>query len=319
MAEAKDNASEEAQSGTVEPWFAKRDSTTLLLYRVNRRPMSAPSLFAIQPEDVLDHISEVLLFGEVVETGRSNKREWILGNRDIDLSTRTLSGQIGYERPTERSADHYDEGTKEWRDVVDVVEQTARAPFVFHADSRILGVLQHPTFSERTIPNVFTALLNRGEDARESRSTEWDVEPILDEIEFLEWLRHAESVEQVSFVAKLPNPSGLPEFEPVWSRLHEREAKSIREIMEARDPDRGLQRIEEDELARAYIAMASQGFGYVKGRRKRDNRQETYDQRSQVKRHIFNELPKSWTELKLLIIDYLLRSIDPPTDGNNEE
>ncbi len=314
MTEQSDNASEELQATTVEPWFARRDTTTLLIYRVNRRPLPAPTLFAEQPDDVLDHITEVLLFGEMVETGRSNKREWILGNRDIDLKTRTLSGQIGYERPAERSADRYDEDAQEWRDVVDVIEQTARAPFVFSAESRILGILQHPTFSERTIPNVFTTLLNRGEDARAGQSTEWDVEPILDEIEFLEWLRQAESVEQVSFLAKLPNPSGLPEFEPVWSRLEEREAKSVREIMEARDPDRGLQGIDADSIARAYIAMASQGFGYVKGRRKRDNRQETYDQRSQVKRHIFSNLPRTWPEVKVLIIDYLLRSLDA-SDG----
>lgn len=315
MPEDASGPTEGSQSGPLEPWFSKRDATTLLLYRVNRRPLSTPTLFAKQPSDVLDHIAEVLLFGEIVETGRANKREWILGNRDIDLDTRTISGQIGYERPTERSSDRYDEETKEWRDAVDVIEQTARSPFVFHADSRVLGVLQHPSFSERTIPNVFAALMNRGEDARDHRSTEWDVEPILDEIEFLEWLRQAESVEHVSFVAKLPNPSGIPEFEPVWRRLEEREAKSIREIMEARDPERGLQGVEDDEIARAYIAMASQGFGYVKGRRMRNNRHETYDQRSQVKRHVFSDLPKSWTEVKLMIVDYLLGSMDV-TDGS---
>jgi hypothetical protein len=290
----------------VEPWFANRESEALLLYRVNRRPLLQASLFAEQPPDFFAHLLSVLLFGEVVDTGRQYQRFWRLGNRVVDERDNMLMGQIGYERAQHRPTDRYDEQTQAWTDDVSLTEATARAPFVIDGETRILAILRHPTFREETLPSVFTELLNQGEQrAFEYPTTEWDVEPILDETDFLTWLRSAEAVQRVTFVAKLPNPAGLPEFRPVWQRMEQRRAKAMRELMEARDPDLGLNEIEEDEIARAYVAMASEGYGYVTGRRKYRGRPEQYDQRRRVrKRHIAPVA--TWTDIFLQVVGVLL-------------
>jgi hypothetical protein len=238
-------------------WFARRESVPVVLYRVNRRPLPQRSLFAEQPADVFDHFASVLLFGETVETGRRNRRLWRLGNRQILSDRQFLIGQLGYERPDERPTDRYDPEERVWVDAMDLMEATARAPFVFDGEGRLLAVLRHPTFNEDTLPEVFSSLLNRGERLRHFPTTEWDVEPILDEVEFIEWLRAADAIQSVTFVAKVPNPDAVAEFEPVWSRMQERKAKALREIMEARDPEVGLEGIEEDEISQAHIAMAS--------------------------------------------------------------
>jgi hypothetical protein len=290
----------------VEPWFADRESGTLLFYRVNRRALRQVSLFAEQPLDFFDHVTSVLPFGEAVDTGRKYQRRWRLGNKEVDVARRLLTGQIGYERPDERPTDRYDEESKAWVDAIDVTESTARAPFVIDGVSRNLVILQHPTFLENTLAVVFTTLLNRGEQRREFPTTEWDVEPILNEREFLTWLRTADAVEEVRFNAKLPNPEGKSEFEPVWSRMQDRKAKAIREILEASDPDRGLVGIEEDTIARAYIAMASQGFGYVTGKRKYEGRDDSYDQRKQVMKRRVGPLTSTWSGVILQIIEVVL-------------
>jgi hypothetical protein len=136
-------------------------------------------------------------------------------------------------------------------------------------------------------------------------------------VDFLEWLRSAESVQKVTFAAKLPNPDGEREFEPVWSRLQERRAKALREIMEARDPDRGLDGVDRDEIARAFIAMAARGYGYVTGLRKNQNRIETYDQRNKGRRRYIGPLPGTWSELILLIIAFLQEDREDREGGSH--
>ena len=289
----------------LEPWFAGRESGVVLLFKVNRRPMAQASLFGQRTEDVLSHLAQVLLFGEPVETGRRNRRLWRLGNRELDESAGYLAGQIGYERPDQRPTDRYDPELQAWTDAVDVVDATARAPFVYYKPERTLAVLRHPTFSESTIPAVFSTLLNRGERQLVNPTTEWEVEPKLDEIDFLDWLRTADSVLKVSFTAKLPNPDGEAEFEPVLSRLEDRKAKALREIMEARDPDLGLEGVDQDPIARAYMAMAAKGNGNVRGERKSSNRVETYNQRDKVKRGYIGPLPSTWPQLILMIVGFL--------------
>ncbi len=296
----------------VGPWFANRELGTLLFYRVNRRALSQVSLFAEQPADFFDHLVSVLPFGVPVDTGRRNRRRWRLGNEEVDETRRLLIGQIGYERPDERPTDRYDEESKAWVDAIDLTESTARAPFVIDGITRNLVVLRHPTFSENTLADVFTTLLNREEQGREFPTTEWDVEPILNEIEFLTWLRTAEAVHEVRFNAKLPNPEGKSEFEPVWSRMQARKAKALREILEASDPDRGLVGIEDDPIARAYIAMAAEGFAYVTGKRKYEGRDDPYDQRRQVLKRRIGPLASTWASVILQIIEVVLGARERP-------
>jgi hypothetical protein len=89
-----------------EPWFSGR-AAAVLLYRVNRRPLRQPTLGSEQPESILDHIFEVLLFGEEVVTGRRNKRRWILGNRRIDKRRQLVTGQVGWEAIGTEMTDKY--------------------------------------------------------------------------------------------------------------------------------------------------------------------------------------------------------------------
>jgi hypothetical protein len=103
----------DAEKRAVEPWFAGKPGT-VLLYRINRRPPSQLQLFTEQPESVLDHIAEVLLFGEPVITGRKNQREWRLGNRRIDLDSQQFTGQVGWERSDQRAGDRYNESSQQW-------------------------------------------------------------------------------------------------------------------------------------------------------------------------------------------------------------
>lgn len=290
----------------VEPWFAERESGTLLFYRVNRRPLPQISLFAEQPSDFFGHLTSVLLFGAATDTGRKHQRRWRLGNEEIDEERKLLIGHVGYERPDERPTDRYDEEARAWVDAIDLTESTARAPFIIDGISRNLVVLQHPTFAENTLPVVFKTLLNRGEHQREYPTTEWDVEPILDETEFLIWLRTAEAVQELRFTAKLPNPEGKSEFEPVWTRMQARKARVIREILEASDPDLGLVGIEEDNISLAYIAMASAGLGAVTGERKYEGGTDRYDQRRRVRKHRLGPLASTWASVIPQIIEVVL-------------
>lgn len=280
------------------PWFADRRSVTCLLYKVNRRPREQQSLFSEgQPEDVLDHFVEALLIGQSIETGRRFIREWKVGNRSIDLTARVVTGHIGYERQDERSSDHFNEQTNEWETRLDVEETTGRAPFAFDADSRVLAVVKHPRFSETTLPFVVKTLLNMGEKARENPTTDWDVEPMLNEQDFLQWLQRADSVHKITFVAKLPNPDGLEEFEPVFSRLEARKAEALTEIMRARDDNEGLQNVEDDAISWAYIAMGARGYGWVRGEGRRNDRPTTYDQREKTTRRSIHQPPVTWVDM----------------------
>lgn len=264
-------------------------------------------MFFSQPGDFFDHLNEVLLFGAPVETGRRNRRIWKLGNRNIDLEQQVTSGQIGYEIETQVVQDIYDDDAREWREATEPGEATARAPFAIDGDTRILGVLQHPTFSASTIANVFEMLLRRGENEREGTpTTEWGVEAVLDVNDFIEWLHGAERVQQVVFTAKLPNPSGLPEFDPIWTRLQNLNAKQIRETIDAHDDERGLQHVEDDIESRGFIAMASNGYGNIRARRRRQNREETYDQKNQVKGVRIETPPQTWPEIMIAVIRLLL-------------
>jgi hypothetical protein len=167
-------------------------------------------------------------------------------------------------------------------------------------------VLQHPSFTAPQIQHVFTTLLNRGEARRgEAASTEWAVDSILDEEDFLRWVRTADAVLTVTFTAKLPNPDGSPELDPIWSRLQERKAKLIQERIEAMNPDEGLVGIEQDEVLRSYIAMASRAFGWIRGKRRKDGQTEVFNQRSNTRTHILRDLPSTFGGALVAIGEYL--------------
>ena len=142
-------------------WFANKDADALL-YKINRRaPVAGETMFT-QPADVLDHLEEALAASVSYETGRANKRLWHIGNKVFDHPAETLTGRVGWTRPTEVQAPVWDDARQEWADRVQAGDVTVVAPFAFIADGRYLGVLRHSSFSETTVADVFRQILNRG-------------------------------------------------------------------------------------------------------------------------------------------------------------
>ena len=90
----------------------------------------------------MDHLEEVLLFGEGVYIGEGDRRkEWILGNRLTLSDLSGLTGQVGWQVEGEQHRSRYQEATKEWSDDLEATELSAHAPFAFDSRTRILGVV----------------------------------------------------------------------------------------------------------------------------------------------------------------------------------
>src|ERR1035438_9622396 len=284
-----------AQQEARPPWFAGRPGT-VLLYRVNRRPLARPTLGGDQePDSVMEHIIEVLHFGQHVITGPANhQRDWILGNRNILPDRSALTGQGGWQQNDEQQTSRYVPETQEWRDELEPTERAARAPFAFDARTRVLGVLKHSSFSEVTLPRVFQKLLREGEQEREWPSTELSVEPILDERGFLSWLSSVQSVTSITLVAEIPNPDGLEEFGPVWVEMQARRARLIRMKMLALNDAEGLKGLEHDARVQGNLAMVRQGFGHVEAHGIRNGHETGFDQREKVVREVIDELEPTW-------------------------
>lgn len=174
---------------------------------------------------------------------------------------------IGWTRSAELLASAWDEENQSWVDRVIPGDVSAVAPFAFVADGRYLGVLRHSSFSETTLASVIRDILNRGEATRSAPTTDWDVEPIGDEQEFYEWVASTDRILRVEFVFKRPNPDAEREFEALFARMNELEARQIRESINALDDDRGLnkQALRTEPTSRMFIAAAMAAFGYVVG------------------------------------------------------
>jgi hypothetical protein len=252
----------------------------------------------------MDHLTEVLVFGEVVVTGRGSKREWILGNREISEDEGALIGQIGWRSGGSESENEYDPENKVWVDVIREKENSARTVFCFDEQSRILGVLKHPTFNEKVIPLVFEEIMRKGESRRMWPSTDWAVEPILDERSFTQWLREVDSVRRVELVAKLPNPDGLEEFGELWEDMQSMDARMIKQEMEAATPN-GLVGLQNNERVRNHIAMSERAYGYVAAKGLKDGRKTVYDQRKNVQRTTVEDLPPFWGQIKNVVMSHV--------------
>lgn len=249
---------------SVRPWFAERQ-VQVVNYRVNRRPLPQGNLFGGQPENFLDHLVEALLFGHEVSVGRRGDRRWQLGNCRIDSAGRFLAGVIGWESEQLREEDHFDDARAEWVPSVGRASQVSLSPFVIEATSRRLFVMKHPSFAETTLATVFRTILNEGEAAREAGpTTEWDVQPMLDEIEFEEWLHQIAVLDKVTFVARLPNPDAEEAFLELEEHLRQMRAGEMRHELKAADDEAGLStNFGGDKLANGLLEMSKRGYAAV--------------------------------------------------------
>jgi hypothetical protein len=293
------------------PWYVRRPA--VVFFKVNRRPYPQETIYPA-PEDSFEHFVKVLPFGEPVETtGRGGHRTWFLGHgeqeNDADFDARILVGQIGWVRDETVAQTSFD--TSNARFIHDVVSSSTAndAPFVYDGETQRLAVMLHPTFASSSVARVFEELLNRGEQRAFNRY-EWSVEPLLDYASFRAWLDTTAVVQRVTFVAKLPNPDGMEAFEEVLGRLEARQAKALTETWEARDPEEGLQNIEEDRDASQMIAMAENGYGTVRARGEdEEGRGRTYNQTQRVRRETIPEVPSSWGAMIGVFIDFAIDQI----------
>ena len=280
---------------STQHWFAGKDVDTLI-YKINRRPPVSGETMYAPPENVLEHLQECLIVPISVETGRRFKRQWRIGNKIFDQNAGTLTGMVGWTRSAAALASVWDEERQAWVDEVVPGKVSAVAPFAFVADGRFLGVLRHSSFSETTIATVFRDILNRGELARPAPSTDWDVEPVGDEQEFYQWVEATDRILNVEFVFKRPNPDAEREFEQLFARMDDLEARQIRESITALDSDRGLnkQALRNEPTSRMFIAAAMAAFGYVVGRGVSRGRRVRYDQRGHAARERIENVGASW-------------------------
>src|SRR5262249_52439148 len=122
------------------PSFAGKPAT-LAAFRVNRRPIGAPTLFADQDiPDVLTHFTEMLKPGYPVSTfGHGEERIWRVGGVKVSEAEQMLTGKLGW---TKANGEVETDWSDELMDYVDVPGHppTKFVPFVFDAESRILAI-----------------------------------------------------------------------------------------------------------------------------------------------------------------------------------
>ena len=246
-----------------QPWFSNR-SVSVVVFRINRRPRSQGSLFRPRQENFMDHLREVLLYGESIRVGKRGNRRWRLGHQRIDPAGRFIAGILGWETQETHQQDYFDRSSAQWVPGVATNSRVTLAPFSIHIASRRLFVVKHHTFRETTIATVFRKLLNQGEQTSITPTTDWDVQPLLDEEDFEDWLCDIAVLDQIKFVAKLPNPDAEEEFLELIEQMEEIQAGKLTHILTAADTEAGLsKRLQENRITRALMHMSKQGYASI--------------------------------------------------------
>lgn len=249
----------------VQSWFTGR-SVDLVQFRINRRPHAQGRLLTTPlPENFVDHLAQALLFGETIMIGKSGDRRWRLGNRRIDRDGRFIAGLMGWESDELREEDSYDATSARWVSSIEEGSRAVISPFAILANTRTLLVAKHNSYAESTIATVFRTLLNLGEESsQEYSTTSWDIEPILDDVQFEEWLRGMSTLDKLTFVAKLPNPDAEDAFLEVYEHLDGMNAGEMRHTLKCRDSDRGLTTdFSRDRLSLGLLEMAKRGYAAI--------------------------------------------------------
>jgi hypothetical protein len=274
-------------------WFAGRPGD-VAVFRVNRRPIRAPSLLTPDtPDDVYAHLVGVLAPGYKVVTGRAYQRVWRVGGLQLFDDERQVAGKLGWEPLGEDIVPKWSDEEKDWLTTATSPHGGAILPFVFDGDSRLLAIVPDRLSQPTTIAGVFERILSDQEAQRDYPTTEWGVEPILDVRDFLEWLRSVDVLESVSFAARLPNPDPRDAFRDLAQRMEARRATKHHERMQS-DTDEGLVGIETDPDFRQAIAMGQQGFATLRGTGRQREMRVRYSQAQTVAHEHVEQFPPTW-------------------------
>lgn len=291
-------------SASVKPWFANREGE-VVVYRVNRRPLGAETLFpAQQPDDVFDHFTRMLAPGWEVVSGRGNQRIWRIGGVERDPASQLLTGKLGWVPRGEEVVPEWSAEDKDWLANFAAPHGGRILPFGFDGESRLLAVVRDGTSAPNTIGAVFQKVLRENERELADPTTEWSVEPILDARDFLSWLDALDVVVSVSFTAKLPNPEPRADFADLVQRMERHHATTFTETYKSRRAE-GLTGVEDDPDFKQAVAMGTQGFATLRGRGRVDGTITHYGQEEAVASERIEELPSTWEEMRAVLGDLL--------------
>jgi len=290
----------------AQPLWQPGESGELLLYRVNRRPIGADSMFPEEiPDDVLDHFNRMFPNGWKVETkGGGGNRIWRSGGVEFDHQARVMTGKLGWHPAEEEAVTDYDDQAEDWVVSIEAPHGRVVLPFAFDGDTRILAVLRRGRSRADTIGRVFETILKENECDLERPTTDWSVEPIFDPRDFAQWLESMDVVREVQFVAKLPNPTPTPAYEDVFKRMEDRGATRLIENLHSNQRG-GLRDVQEDDDFAQAEKMASEGFATLKGVGEREGRKTRYNQKERVRRATIPHLPDSWGEMRQVLTGFL--------------
>lgn len=176
-----------------------------------------------------------------------------------------MGGIVGWQSVDLEEEDHFDQALTAW--VTDLVPRrhVMVSPFAIDFGSQYLYVVRHSSFRESAIATVFSDLLQRGEQERDTGPTvNWEVQPLLDENEFEAWLESVASLDRLQFVAKLPNPDGLEEMEEALQLLEDVDATELKLSVRSTVENGGLSRdLGQVRTYAALLRMCQRGYASV--------------------------------------------------------
>lgn len=269
------------------PWFANKN-VVVMTYRINRRPKEQGNLFGGQPASFIDHLTECLLFGvEMTTSGRGHARHWKLGNRKIGASDDYLAGWIGFRAEDSEEQDDYDDEEKVWRTEEVTVDRRATAPFVIVSSTRLLFVAKHKEFGENVPALVIQRLLEKGEKERDHVTTDWAVEPVLDNRGFQQWLEETTVLNSITFTVRLPNPDGEASFKQIDDFMKTNRVGKMVETLTPSDSEVGLTKdFERDPWSRGLMEMVRRSFAQLRAKGTgAAGKIRTYNQSEKVRRN----------------------------------
>lgn len=247
-------------------------------------------------DDMLTHIQEVLRRSDSVLYGRKEPKTWQVGNLRASPTSEWITARLGATRRNISTDYQYDERTREWVGVPNEREHTILTPLALLSDMRILAILAHPEMTDITAARVLTDILNNGERKLPIPTTDWAVEPMLDDREFEEWIRDADRVTNVKFVFKRPNPDGAEDLELMQERLVNLKAESIAEEIKAANPEVGLdkQALTHDRYVARFRSAAVRTFATVTARGFSNNSKIRFNQKKSAARTTIKKPANDW-------------------------